>query len=261
MGPTDRLRAGTGALSTVTLLTDFGHRDPYVGIMKGVILGICPEARLVDLTHEVSPQQVTEGAYQLARSVRWFPRGTVHLAVVDPGVGGRRRAVVARGARHLYVAPDNGLLSMVEERDGPLQFYEIQRFTLESHSATFHGRDIFAPVAAHLARGVAPREIGPPVDEPVRLEKPLSPCVLLVDRFGNLITSIEEGRPGEVEVHGAVIPVRGSYSDVEPGSLLALWGSDGRLEVSVNQGNAAERLGAGPGTPVTVRRQVIGPSG
>lgn len=229
--------------------------------MKGVILGICPGATLVDLTHGVSPQQVLEGAYQLARSVEWFPDGTVHLAVVDPGVGGARRAIVAQGRRHRYVAPDNGLLTLAEERDGPFRYHEIENFTLPDPSATFHGRDVFAPVAGHLARGVTPSEVGPELGDPVRLELPPEECVLLVDVFGNLITTIRQGRPAEVEVQGVPIPVRQSYAEAPPGELLALWGSDGRLEVSVNQGSAAERLKAGPGTPVVVSRQVIGPAG
>ncbi|MEW6278205.1 MAG: SAM-dependent chlorinase/fluorinase [Candidatus Eremiobacterota bacterium] len=242
----------------ITLLSDFGRRDPYVGIMKGVILGICPGVHLVDLTHEVVPQDVEEGAFQLASAAPWFPDGTIHLAVVDPGVGSQRRAVAARGRRFAYVGPDNGVLSLAWAQDEPVQVREIQPgpYTLKTLSRTFHGRDVFAPATAHLARGVALDELGPPVLDPVRLELAEHPRVVHVDGFGNLITSVKrEGTPPfqEVQVGWRSAPLRETFSGVAPGELVAYWGSLGLLEVAINGGNAAAELGAERGWDVRLR--------
>lgn len=237
----------------ITLLSDFGHRDPYVGIMKGVILGLCPEARLVDLTHEVGPQDVAEGAFQLAASCRWFPEHTVHLAVVDPGVGGARRPLAARGRRFSYVGPDNGLLSLAWEQDEPVAVHQIENFTLQTPSRTFHGRDVFAPVAAALARGVGLAEIGPPVTDSMRLVQETEPQILHIDGFGNLVTSVrrEPGRELEsVAVGWRTAPVKETFSQVGPGELVAYWGSLGFLEIAMNGGNAAEDMGVERGTQV-----------
>lgn len=247
----------------VTLLTDFGSRDPYVGVMKGVILGLHPDARLVDLTHEVPPQDVRTAAFLLATSVDWFPPGTVHVAVVDPGVGGERRALVVQAARHLYVGPDNGILTLALRRDRPLSIRELRpgRWTLERVSRTFHGRDVFAPAAAHLASGTVLSHLGNPVEDPVELDLPantrsdgvISTCVVHRDTFGNLITALhrtEADSPRAVRVGGAEIPMHETYAGAAEGELLAYWGSTDYLEIAVNRGSAAERLGATPGDRV-----------
>jgi S-adenosylmethionine hydrolase len=258
----------------VTLTTDFGTRDPWVGIMKGVILGICPEARLVDLTHEVAAQDVLEGALCLEAAAHFFPRETIHLAVVDPGVGGPRRAVAVRAGGHRFVGPDNGLLSLAFGRGGgPVAAVELTapEFRLSPLSRTFHGRDLFAPAAAHLASGVALERLGPAATDLARLVPPSPGAagdhvlgeVIGVDRFGNLLTSLREedlARLGEVgglmveigEVHlGAPLS---AYADAPPGGLGAIVGSTGRLEVFARDGSARAALGVGRGTPVRVRR-------
>lgn len=248
----------------VTLLTDFGHKDPYVGVMKGVILGICPTARLVDLTHEVSPQDVVEGALQLARAVDWFPEGTIHVAVVDPDVGSDRQPLVIVGEKHYYVGPDNGMFALALERDTVRDIRRIERYTLPVLSATFHGRDVFAPVAGHLARGVKPADLGPPAN-PLRKLKlrmtkgegaNLEAAVMLIDHFGNIITGAHFDQlgfqPKTVEVKGKKVPVKEAYSQVESGKPVAVRGSDGFLEISVNQGNAARHFGVQRGDRVRV---------
>lgn len=250
----------------VTILTDFGGRDPYVGIMKGVILGLHPQARLVDLAHQVDPQDVRQGAFLLATAVDWFPPGTVHLAVVDPGVGSQRRALAVQGERHFYVGPDNGVLSLAIRRDRPVAAVELRpgSWTLERVSRTFHGRDIFAPAAAHLARGVALENLGPPVSDLVELDlganvfegNQVVTRVVHRDAFGNLVTLLHrsevKGSLLGVRMAGVDIPVRSTYGEVAPGELLACWGSADYLEIAANRGSAAERLGFDPAAPVHV---------
>lgn len=249
----------------ITLLTDFGDRDPYVGIMKGVILGIHPQARPVDLTHQVRPQDVEHAAFLLGTAVEYFPPGTVHLAVVDPGVGSARRALAVQGQKHFYVGPDNGVFSLAWKKDPPMTVREIQpgSMTLPKISATFHGRDLFAPVAAHLCRGTPAEMMGPPARDPVRFDLSANrvedgraeTAVLHVDVFGNLVTALHRrdvsGRVRAVEVQGREIPFAATYSEVDAGHPLALWGSSDFLEVSVNRGSAAEALTLGPGAAVT----------
>ncbi len=230
----------------VTLLSDFGHKDPYVGIMKGVILGICPGAQLVDLTHQVSPQDIQEGAFQLVGAARWFPEGTVHLAVVDPGVGSSRRGVAAKGNKFVYVGPDNGLLSLAWERDEPVVVHEIQHHTLPKLSRTFHGRDMFAPVAAALANGVPIEEIGPVIGDPVLLAHDDAPRIVHIDNFGNLITNVRRSQHpdlGSVSVGWRTAPLQETFSGVAEGEILSYWGSLGLLEIAVNGGNAADHTG------------------
>lgn len=249
----------------LALLTDFGHRDPYVGIMKGVILSIAPQARLVDLCHEVAPQDIVEGSLLLQSALDYFPPGTLFVAVVDPGVGGERRALAVRGERHLYVAPDNGLLALALRRDRMREARQILPgpYTLARISPTFHGRDVFAPVAAHLCRGVRLEDLGPPATDLVDLEmaanerqgRLLRTRVLHVDRFGNLVTGLHRSEcpsPVEVRMAGVSLPLLETYSQAPPGAALALWGSSDHLEISVNRGNAQECLGAGRGTVVEV---------
>ena len=261
---------------TVTLLTDFGHQDPYVGIMKGVIASRCPEARVIDLCHEVAPQNVAQASYLLQTSYRYFSEKTVHVAVVDPGVGSERRVICAQFCGQTFVAPDNGLLwPLVEETPAD----RIVNVTNASHflgevSSTFHGRDIFAPVAAALASGVSAEELGPCIQSIQRSDFAgptidsdgvAAGVVVHVDRFGNLITNFTEPWLREqfadlssIEVWVGHRMVRGmsrAYADVAPGHCIALFGSTGRLEISVNLGSAAKTLEAGIGAAVTVKQE------
>jgi S-adenosyl-L-methionine hydrolase (adenosine-forming) len=231
----------------LTLTTDFGTRDPFVAEIKAVILGVCPEATLVDVTHEVAPRDVLEGALALARAWRWFPPATVHLAVVDPGVGSARAAIACRSKGHFFVGPDNGLLSLAAER--VLACHRIA-YDERAASPTFHGRDVFAPAAARIAAGRPLRALGP-AHRLARLPRPRVPRVLGADRFGNLLLSVRVSDVPKgsraVQVEGLdAAPLRRSYSDVPRGSLLAYGGSGGLIEVAVRDGSAAARLGRPP---------------
>ena len=263
----------------ITLTTDFGNVDPYVGVMKGVILGINPRASVVDISHEVSPQSVHQGAYVIGSSHGYFPEGTIHVVVVDPGVGTSRNALLVISPRASFLAPDNGVLSYVlgdgfqEQPEGaqvPVpaghRAYRLTReqFWLHPVSSTFHGRDIFAPVAAHLSLGLPPEQMGEEVSHLVCLPKrsprweggSLVGEVVHADRFGNLITNIPAY---QLQDKGAVTfelkghRIRGiSSSYAEGGGLLAIVGSNDTVEVSVKNGSAAEELEAGVGDPVRV---------
>lgn len=254
----------------ITLLTDFGTQDAYVGIMKGVILGITPDVHLVDLTHAVPPQQVTVAALVLRHAVGFFPPGTIHVAVVDPGVGGTRRPILIDTDMGVLIGPDNGVLAPAAAvmRPRAIRLIEHEEFFRHPVSQTFHGRDIFAPVAAHLARGVDPQVVGRRLDSIVEL--PLSPVrcnasgvegeVVYVDQFGNLGTSITAevlarfpGRAVSVTISGKrVAGPLSAYAAVPEGTALAIVGSWGMLEIAVRNGSAAKLFAAGPGTPVTV---------
>lgn len=255
----------------ITLLSDFGLRDAFVGIMKGVALGVCPSARLVDLTHAVPPQAVSLGALLLRSAVPYFPAGTVHLAVVDPGVGSARDAVVVTTARGFLVGPDNGLLAPAAAL---LRAQAIHRLTPTAYvprpvSATFHGRDVFAPAAAHLAAGISPEALGEPVASlaPLALAEATVDAtggvrgeVVYVDHFGNLVTNIPapalrafRDSAVSVRIGGmSVAPLHRTYADVAPGALLALIDSWDVLEIAVRDGSAAQILRAGIGAPVHV---------
>jgi len=260
----------------ITLTTDFGLEDGYVGTMKGVILGINPEAAIVDLSHQIAPQSVRQAAYVLAAACPHFPPGTIHVVVVDPGVGSERRAIALETPTARFVAPDNGVLSYILAELGFSEGEAIPpgcravhlnnpRYWLVEVSSTFHGRDIFAPVAAHLSRGVPIEELGEPIEEIVVFPIPLPELradgtlvghVIHIDRFGNLITDVK-GRSLHL---GSIIEVKGreiqgvsrTYADVEEGELLALIGSSGRLELSVREGSAAQKLQAKVGDEVVV---------
>lgn len=276
----------TAPAPVIALLTDFGTSDTYVGVMKGVLLDICPTARLIDLTHAVQPQNVREGAFLLANAYRYFPPGTVFLVVVDPGVGSSRRAVAVQAGEYTCVAPDNGVLSYMLAEFASHQAVALtnSQYRLPHVSNTFHGRDIFAPAAAHLAHHARLQDMGPSAQDMVRLSQPtlsmkkdsLIGEVIHIDRFGNLITSIgrvewgandslsvtlafgvDRGRHLEipssatVEVHKQVMPrIERSYSSAPLHEPLALISSDGFLEIAVRQGNAAENLGISVGDPV-----------
>lgn len=274
--------------SIITLTTDFGTRDGYVASMKGRILSRCPEARLVDISHEIPPQDVMAAAFVLREAAKDFPGGTIHLAVVDPGVGTARRAVAVRhavsGARaetgtgrseaarpeHCFVGPDNGLISLVLGTSEPERAIELDDPAHWAHpgpSSTFHGRDIFAPVAGSLARGIDIRNLGTPVDrlrtlrwvEPTFHDDGISAWIAHIDRFGNAITNVSaglfrerlRGRAFKAHVGAAKLTaLSATYADVEQGEPVLLVGSHGFLEVAVRQGNASELLSIRQGAPV-----------
>jgi len=256
----------------ITLTTDFGLRDPFVGIMKGVILGICREAQLVDLTHELAAHDVREGMLALESSWRFFPAGSVHLAVIDPGVGSRRRALALRAGGHCFVGPDNGLFTFaLASENWSAVSLETEAYRLPQVSRTFHGRDIFAPAAGHLACGVPLDRLGPELRDPARIPMPGCRCegedlvgeVIASDRFGNLITSITALRLDEIAPRGEVVVeiagrqlarMAASYAEGPAGVPALILGSAGRLEIFVKEGSARAVLDAGPGTPVRVRR-------
>jgi S-adenosylmethionine hydrolase len=249
----------------ITLLTDFGSKDPFVGIMKGVIVARCPGARIIDLCHGIAPQDVVEAAFWLDRSYRWFPPGTVHVAVVDPGVGSQRTALALYAHGHYFVGPDNGLFSgPLGASDTEARTLDLQALGLAEPSRTFHGRDVFAPAAAELASGrlafaALGRECASPRSDLLpRCSEGAAAIegeVLTVDGFGNLITNIEADLvarlgPARAHVAGAECRLVGTYSEVAPGELAALINSFQTLEIAVRDGNAAGRLGARRGTRV-----------
>jgi hypothetical protein len=250
----------------ITLTTDFGLADHYVGVMKGVIATIHPSARTVDISHGVRPHCVPEGAFRIAQAYRFFPPGSVHLVVVDPGVGSSRRAIAALAAGHYFVAPDNGVLSQVFERElAFIREIDVERYERKPVSRTFHGRDIFAPVSARLSRGTPFEEIGAPIHDAVLLPA-TAPVevdpghwrgrVLNVDRFGNVVTSFELGwlagrtegfcmAVGKIEVRRLVESYALSLGE-EP---FLIEGSSGYLELSINRHSAAARAGVKIGSP------------
>lgn len=242
--------------SVVTLLTDFGYRDSYVAEMKAVLLSMAPSARLVDISHEVPPGDVLAAQYILARTWARFPSGSVHLAVVDPGVGTDRRAIAAGSGGHYFVGPDNGLFTPVLEGATVVELP-----VPETAAPTFHGRDVFAPAASRLASGEPLERLGALVESPVRLSPPkpvrqegcVEGSVIYVDRFGTLVTNIgadlAQGAAA-VEIRGIRVPMRRTFGDVAPGELVAFVGSGGTVEIAVRDGAAAAKLGAGIGEPV-----------
>jgi S-adenosylmethionine hydrolase len=253
----------------ITLTTDFGQVDGYVAAMKGVILTVCPQAQMVDITHQVRPQAVSQAAYLLSFAAPYFPPDTVHLVVVDPGVGSERRAVAVQGERALYVAPDNGVLSWVLAQDPARAAVELvePRFRMPEVSATFHGRDIFAPAAAYLASGTPMQEMGPSLRPSelasLALSRPVKAAsgawqskVLHVDRFGNLVTNFvaPDARHRLTILAGGerIEALHRTFADVGPGQLVAYVGSGGYVEIAVREGSAARRLGLGVGDTVRI---------
>jgi S-adenosylmethionine hydrolase len=274
----------------ITLLTDFGEEDSYVGAMKGVILSILPEAKLIDISHRVTPQNIRQAALILSNVYAYYPPHTVHLAVIDPGVGGPRRAIALEASHGRFVAPDNGVLTYVrlKESTSKAVLLENADYWLSTPSHTFHGRDIFSPVAAHLASGVPLTDLGPPVDEIVMLPMPsliITPTsiqgqVVHIDRFGNVLTNIMSLRwvddrtiefnpitatpdreqtlyinARQAQVTCSWHKIKGlsqTYSQAGVGETLALVGSSGELEVAINQGNASEGLAIQVGDPITL---------
>jgi S-adenosyl-L-methionine hydrolase (adenosine-forming) len=269
----------TSSANTIALLTDFGYRDHYAGVMHGVIAKIAPAAKMIDLTHGIPPQQIAAGALVLSQSWRFFPSRTIFLAVVDPGVGTERKAIAIdtrAGAR--FVGPDNGLLFPAAVAAGIKRIVELQsrRHRLPEVSATFHGRDIFAPAAAWLARGVAMDQLGPALKQIVRLEfdgkvkqdaRTLAGEVIYVDTFGNLITNLSRTRVDRfgsdfrqcrlsVRIRNRTpVGIFTAYGDEPAGVPLATFGSFDLLEIAVRDGSAAEHFAAGAGTPVKLRAE------
>jgi S-adenosyl-L-methionine hydrolase (adenosine-forming) len=251
----------------ITLTTDFGTRDGFVAQMKGVILGINPRARLIDVTHDIEPYSVLEGALVLKGISSHFPSGSIHIAVVDPGVGSNRRGIVLCTEDQTYVGPDNGLFSLIMSDNRAYELREIQNpeYMLPEPHPTFHGRDIFAPVAAHLSAGKPFEEVGPLVHDPTKLSIPtvgenaagLEGAVIYVDRFGNLTSIIENAMlskivgtvcVGNVKIQG----LSRFFGEVPEGEAMALINSFDLLEIAVNQSNAAQVFGIGKGEPVRV---------
>lgn len=262
----------------ITLTTDFGLTDGFVGVMKGVILSINADAQCVDITHDIPPQDIHQGSFLLANSVPYFPAAAIHLCVVDPGVGSTRRAIAVQVGETTFVGPDNGVLSLAIQTLGgraPVnpRGFELNnpRYWLPRVSTTFHGRDIFSPCAAHLSRGVPLEELGAPIDDWITLA-PSGPSrrkdgslvghVIYVDRYGNVVSDISEQTLREFGTDELIVEIAGreirglarTYSDVEPEEFAALLGSPWKLEIAQREGNAAEALGICVGDELVVRR-------
>ena len=255
----------------ISLITDFGTRDGYAGVIKGVILKINPQVRLVDITHEVSPQDIFEAGFILKNSFKYFPNRSIHLVVVDPGVGSKRRAILVEAGDHFFIGPDNGVFTFIYESKSIKKVVELtnKRYFLPHISNTFHGRDIFAPAAAYLSNGVPLEDLGEICNDVVRFDIPepetergiIKGVILHVDRFGNLISNISEvlfrelvGKGmHEISIGGEGLgDIKGSYSEVIEGQALALFGSSGYLEVSVRGQDAREKLKLNKGSEVKV---------
>lgn len=255
----------------ITLTTDFGTADHFVGAMKGVILSIAARAGIVDITHEIEPFNVNEAAFVIAQAWSFFPKRTVHVIVIDPGVGSARRPILAEAGGQFFIAPDNGVLSMIYDSGAhKVRVISNPRLMSKTISRTFHGRDVFAPAAAHLARGVAPVKFGKIIRDyvrsstlqPSRVEKNVyAGTILKVDRFGNLITNLHindfpevrtrpiELRVGAERIHRLAL----TFAEAAIGELFAIVGSSGYVEVAANQTSAAKLLGCSAGAPVELR--------
>ena len=250
----------------ITLLTDFGTADGYVGAMKGVILRRSPGATVVDITHDIPPQKVHAGARALAEAAPLFPAGTIHVAVVDPGVGSARHPLLVASEGQLFIGPDNGLLSLAAPA-GEARALDRRELFRATVSSTFHGRDVFASVAGHLAAGLPPQSCGHVVERWQRLQLPkptmeadrIAGTVIHVDRFGNLITNLKRGAVGDAARWRIFVderdigPIRGTFSDVAPGQWVAYIGSGGELEIAVRDGDAASALEQTTDVRVTLR--------
>ena len=261
------------ARPVIALLSDFGTRDHYAGTMKGVALGICPDATLIDISHDLPPHDVLAGALELAAAYKYFPAGTVFLVVVDPGVGSTRRGIAAEIGDYKFVAPDNGVLTAVADEHAPKKIVELSErgYARPTVSRTFEGRDRFAPAAAWLAKGIELTALGRPVGAIQRLDLPqpevdaerIAGQVLRVDRFGNLITNIDRktfdrlaGESLEIRVGPHQISrVVSTYADAAPGEVVALFGSTDHLEIAANGSSAATSLDLGRAAPVQVARR------
>ena len=252
-------------MTVITLLTDFGTADYFVGAVKGAILSVNPQAIIADITHEVPPQDIHSAAFTLLAAYKTFPAGTIHVAVVDPGVGSTRRPIIVSAGGHFFVGPDNGLFTYIYDRELMYQIFHVtaQEYFRQPPSTTFHGRDIFAPVAAALSKGVEVEAFGAVVTDEVRLENSLVPEVkngrvegriIHIDRFGNCITNITRDvfDGGSLVINGETISdFRDFYADSDRNELFAIWGSAGFLEISINGGSAAHKLKIKTGDRIT----------
>jgi S-adenosylmethionine hydrolase len=259
----------------ITLTTDFGLNDHFVGAMKGVMLESAPDAQIIDISHAVQPFDFLDGSLTISQAYSYYPSGTVHVVIVDPGVGTARRPIILTGDRHLFVAPDNGVLSLIYDREQRLSVRHVtaEHYFLQPRSNTFHGRDIFSPVAAFLAKGVDTDRFGEEITDYVRFaaprpkpvdERTLRGIVLKVDRFGNLITNITatdvpklfEPTPPPFKItvggKGQITRICANYAEGGPGEAFAILGSMGFLEIATNRGSAFQTLGAGKGSEVSV---------
>jgi S-adenosylmethionine hydrolase len=258
------------AIPIITLTTDFGLADHYVGAMKGVILGLCPDARIVDISHDVEPFAISEGAFVIAQAYRAFPENTIHVVVIDPGVGTARRPILVNAAEQIFIAPDNGVLSLVyAEEKHRVRHITNQEWRRQPVSQTFHGRDIFAPAAARIACGEPPEDAGdviadyvrPPFEKPQRAgENTWTGCVLKVDRFGNVITNFRERdfpglRDGGFTAaagSASITSLARTYRERKPGEVFLIAGSSGYLEISAAESSAASAIGARRGDAVNL---------
>lgn len=260
------------SLPVITLLTDFGTTDYFVGAVKGAILSVNTRVVTADITNEIPPQDIEAGAFTLLAVYKTFPLGTIHVAVIDPGVGSLRRPIVVNAAGQFFVGPDNGLFTYIYDREPSHRVFHVttEKYFRPSPSRTFHGRDIFAPVAAALSTGVKPEDLGPEIDDAVRLPGSLAPIVqkngnlqariIHIDRFGNCVTNITRDvlnseKPASLLINGKTIrDVRHFYGENTKKSLFAIWGSAGFLEISVNGDSAAKFLRCRRGNKVIVRQ-------
>jgi S-adenosyl-L-methionine hydrolase (adenosine-forming) len=252
----------------ITLTTDFGLSDHFVGVMKGVILAIAPAARVIDISHGVQPYDIADGAFTIAQAYRYFPKKTIHVVVVDPGVGSARRPLLAEMAGQYFIAPDNGVLSMIFAREAQkVRHITSERYFLHPVSRTFHGRDVFSPAAAHLAAGVTPAKFGQRIDDYIRatFDKPAQTgkhtwtgTVLKTDHFGNLATNFHIDQFPSIRTHAfslnaglqPITRLALTFSECAPGELFVIVGSAGYLEIAASQGSAAKTLGCGAGSQV-----------
>jgi S-adenosylmethionine hydrolase len=256
-------------MGVITITTDFGHKGPFVAIMKGVILSRCPDASVIDLAHDIPAQWPPEAGFWVSRSYRWFPKGSIHLAIVDPGVGTERDILIVEHDSHIFMAPDNGLLArLLDEATGARVWkLETENLDLPEPSATFHGRDIFAPVAADLLAGrVRLTEIASQtnewtpgwIDEPEKSDGRVAGVIVTVDNFGNLISNIDARLLDDfaepvAEIAGHQIPMRTTYGRARPGDYLALINSFDVVEVARAESSAADGLGSTRGAPLVIR--------
>jgi S-adenosyl-L-methionine hydrolase (adenosine-forming) len=252
----------------ITLLSDFGTEAHFVGAMKGVIANIAPGAPVVDITHEVPPFEISTAAFLLDQAWRYFPAGSIHVSIVDPGVGSQRRPILIASQGHYFIGPDNGLFSLVlQDPKAVARVLDKPKFWLPSQSSTFHGRDIFSPVAAHLSKGLKPSQLGKrigdpwrsPLFEPVRQSRrTYAGAVLFTDRYGNLVTNFKienfptlRNRPFQMQAGLETVELfAGTYAGIPPGELAVIPASSGHYEVAMREASAAKRLGLANGSPV-----------
>ncbi len=260
-------------MQIITLTTDFGGSDPYAGILKGVILNIFPYAKIVDITHNIPPQDIWQASWTIESSYNFFPHGTIHLCIVDPDVGSARKSILLETKNYFFIGPDNGIFTSIIEKEEIIDVIELteKKYWLQNISQTFHGRDIFAPVSAHLAKGTVSKDFGLPLQKENLVKLPLNNftknekgytgIVRHIDHFGNLVTNIPDtilsnkiqGKFKGIDFKGLVA----NYSESEPNKLFAIKGSSGYLELFVNKGNAAKITNAKIGDKVEVRFEAI----